>query len=196
MDPQPVTLDGNLVRLEPLSVEHLDGLVKVGLAPDIWDLNPRVIRTMDDLAGYVEEAIRDGDAGISVPFAIVLKETDQPIGCTRFGNIDRHNRRLEIGWTWIGQTWWRTGVNTECKIILLRHAFEELGCARVEFKTDTLNRRSRNAILRIGAVEEGTLRKHILTAGGRWRDTIYYSILDDEWPEVRARLEAMQAKHE
>ena len=126
--------------------------------------------------------------GEAIPFAIVLIDTGQAIGSTRYGNIDRGNRRLEIGWTWIGRAWWRTGVNTECKLLLLQHAFEVLGCARVELKTDTLNRRSRAALLRIGATEEGSLRKHILTESGRWRDTVYYSILDDEWPDVKHRF--------
>jgi RimJ/RimL family protein N-acetyltransferase len=195
VDPIPVTLEGELVRLEPLAESHLETLVDVGLDPDIWDLNPRVIRTRDHLAAYIDTALAEATTGSSVPFAIVLKANGHAIGSSRFGNIDRQHRRLEIGWTWIGRNWWRTGVNTECKLLLLSHAFEDLGCARVELKTDTVNRRSRNAMLRLGATEEGTLRKHMLTETGRWRDTVYYSILDDEWPDVRAQLEAKQAEH-
>ena len=196
MDLRPITLEGQLVRLEPLSKEHVDDLSKVGLDPEIWDLSPQNITTRDHLKTYVDDAVRDGEAGISIPFAIVEKESESAVGSTRYCSIDRQNRRLEIGWTWIGRPWWRTGVNTECKLLLLGHAFDDLGCARVEFKTDTLNRRSRNAILRIGATEEGVLRKHILTASGRWRDTVCYSILDDEWPEVKERLEAMRTSYE
>lgn len=196
MDPIQVTLEGKTIRLEPLSKDHLDALTKVGLDPDIWDLNPINIATRDQLTEYVADAIRAAEIGEAIPFAIVLNDTGQAIGSTRYGNIDRGNRRLEIGWTWIGRAWWRTGVNTECKLLLLQHAFEVLGCARVELRTDTLNRRSRAAILRIGATEEGSLRKHILTESGRWRDTVCYSILDDEWPDVKQRLEAMQAEHE
>ncbi|MFV1981216.1 MAG: GNAT family N-acetyltransferase [Rhodothermia bacterium] len=195
MDPIPVTLVGETIRLEPLSEDHLDALAKVGLDPDIWDLNPGNVATRDQLAEYVAEAIRDAEAGEAVPFAIVLNDTGKAIGSTRYGSIDRGNCRLEIGWTWIGRAWWRTGVNTECKLLLLQHAFEVLGCARVEMKTDTLNRRSRTAILRIGASEEGILRKHILTSSGRWRDTAYYSILDDEWPDVKQKLEAMRTAY-
>ncbi len=196
MNPVPVTLEGQTVRLVPLSENHLDALAKVGLDPDIWELNPKIISTRDHLAEYVAEALRQSGAGLSVPFAIVLRDTGQVIGSTRYGNINRSNRRLEIGWTWIGRAWWRTGVNTECKLLLLRHAFEDLGCTRLELKTDALNHRSRKSILRLRATEEGIFRKHMLTASGRWRDTVWYSILDDEWPRVKQRLEAKQAEHE
>ena len=195
MNPLPVTLKGDLVRLEPLTLKHLDDLVKVGLDPEIWAQNPRSIETRKDLEEYVELALAERADGKSIPFAIVLKEPGQAIGSSRYGNIDRANRRLEIGWTWLGRNWWRTGVNSECKFLLLQHAFEDLGCVRVELKTDALNERSRNAMLRIGAREEGTLRKHMLTASGRWRDTVYYSILDTEWPLVRARLREMAERH-
>ena len=196
LDPRPVTLEGQHARLEPLSHDHLAGLARVGLDPEIWDLNPRNITSQADLQAYVDDAVADAEHGITLPFAIVGKDAGHAIGSTRFGNIDRRNRRLEIGWTWLGRKWWRTGVNTEVKSLLLTHAFEDLGCARVELKTDTLNRRSRDAILRLGAIEEGVLRKHIRTDSGRWRDTAYYSILDDEWPHVKERLEAMQKRYE
>jgi len=115
------------------------------------------------------------------------------VGSTRFGNIDRENRRVEIGWTWIGRRWQRTVVNTETKYLMLRHAFESLGCVRVELKTDILNQTSRRAILRLGAKEEGILRRHMITDSGRIRDTVYYSIIDVEWAEVKVRLEAKLA---
>lgn len=175
---------------------HVEDLLTVGLDQDIWKLNPRLIETPDDLRNYVRGALEDAELGATVPFAIILQGSGRAIGSTRFGNIDVQNRRLEIGWTWLGRSWWRTAANTECKILLLTHAFEDLGCARVELKTDTLNVRSRNAILRIGAQEEGILRKHILTEKGRWRDTVYYSILEEEWPEVKERLVTMKAKYE
>lgn len=126
-----------------------------------------------------------------MPFAIVELASGTVVGSTRYGNIDRANRRVEIGWTWIGRPWQRTAVNTESKYLLLRHAFETLGCIRVEFKTDALNERSRQALLRIGAKEEGIFRSHVVTSTGRIRDSVYFSIIDREWPAVKTRLEAM-----
>jgi RimJ/RimL family protein N-acetyltransferase len=182
-------LEGQIVRLEPLSTSHVEDLSRVALDPAVWEFAPRAVRDVSDLRLYVNEAIELAASGRAVPFAIALRDSGQAIGSTRFGNLDAENRRLEIGWTWIGRTWWRSAVNSECKYLLLSYAFETLGCVRVEFKTDTLNVRSRRAILRLGALEEGTLRRHMQTGSGRWRDTVYYSILDTEWPEVKARLE-------
>jgi RimJ/RimL family protein N-acetyltransferase len=141
------------------------------------------------MRGYVELALDELRRGASMPFVTTLKETGQIIGSTRYMNIDIKNRRVEIGCSWIGKPWQRSAVNTEAKYLMLRHAFDTLGCKRVELKTDALNERSRNAILRIGAKQEGILRRHTLTDTGRMRDTVYFSILDDEWPAVRARLE-------
>jgi RimJ/RimL family protein N-acetyltransferase len=186
-----VLIEGDLVRLEPLGLEHVDDLAEVGLDPSIWALTPSPVTTRVEMEEYVKEAVDEADSGRSIPFAIVLKSDGRAIGSSRFGNLDPINRRMEIGWTWIGRDWWGSGVNTECKLLLLSHAFERIGCVRVELKTDALNLRSRNAILRIGATEEGTLRKHMVTSEGRWRDTVYYSILDDEWPDTKARLLAM-----
>src|SRR4029453_11030231 len=129
----------------------------------------------------------------SLPFATIDKESGRIAGCTRFSNIDRRNRRVEIGWTWVGRPFQRSHVNTGAKYLMLTHAFETLGCARVELKTHVLNERSRNAMKRIGCVEEGVLRKHAVNDDGVWRDTIFYGILDDEWPAVKARLERMLA---
>jgi RimJ/RimL family protein N-acetyltransferase len=142
---------------------------------------------------YVETALDEQRRGVSLPFATLLKANGQVIGSTRYGNVSLENHRVEIGWTWIGRAWQRSAVNTEAKYLMLRHAFETLGCKRVELKTDALNERSRNAILRIGAKQEGIFRRHLLTDTGRMRDTVYFSILDDEWPAVRARLEARLA---
>ena len=125
-----------------------------------------------------------------LPFALIEKSIGCVVGCTRYANIERTHHRLEIGWTWVGRQWQRTAVNTEAKYLLLRHAFETLKCMRVELKTDSLNDRSRAAILRIGAREDGTFRNHMITASGRIRHTVYFSIIDSEWPSVKAELEA------
>lgn len=183
-------LEGTHVRLEPLSLKHLDGLCTVGLEPELWRWMPNQVRNRDEMRVFVESALDDEHRGFSQPFTTVLKETGQVVGSTRYLNMDLKNRRVEIGATWIGEPWQRTAVNTEAKYLMLRHAFETLQCVRVELKTDALNQRSRTAISRLGAKEEGTLRRHVLTYTGRMRDTVYFSILDDEWPSVKARLQA------
>jgi RimJ/RimL family protein N-acetyltransferase len=147
------------------------------------------MKTSEDFERLVEKALAEQEHGESVVFATVERRSERVIGSTRFMNIDRANRRVEIGSTWIAPEWQRTAVNTEAKHLMLRHAFEVWQCFRVELKTDALNQRSRNAILRIGAKEEGTLRKHVITWTGRVRDSVYFSILDAEWPEVRSGLE-------
>jgi len=189
MDIQPTTLDGRHVRLEPLSLDHLDDLTGVGLDERLWRWYPVPVHTGDDMRDYIEEALRAQQRGIAIPFATIEKGSGQAVGSTRFANIDTVNRRVEIGWTWITPDWQRTALNTEAKYLMLSHAFDTWGCARVELKTDAMNEPSRRAILRIGARKEGTLRKHMLMSGGRWRDSVYYSILDTEWPIVRAFLE-------
>lgn len=187
---QPVTLEGQYVRLEPLSLAHHDELCEVGLDEELWRWTPEVARTPEDMRAYIEAALTAQAAGTALPFATVEKSTGRAIGSTRFGNIDRANRRVEIGWTWLGLRWQRTAANTEAKYLMLRHAFETLGCLRVEFKTDSRNAPSRKALLRIGAKEEGILRNHMITYTGRIRHTVYYSIITSEWPEVKAHLEA------
>jgi RimJ/RimL family protein N-acetyltransferase len=177
-----------LVRLELLTPEHVPDLVEVGLEPSTWRWNTRRMVTGDDMRRYVEEAIAERDRGDSIPFAIVLKDSGRAIGSTRYGAISREHRRLEIGWTWIGTPWRRTRVNSECKLLLMTRAFEELRCRRLELKTDAMNETSRRAILRLGAKEEGILRSHMIAHDGRVRDTVYYSILADEWPEVKEAL--------
>ncbi len=187
----PLTLEGSVVRLEPIRQEHayLFWDVAKNDLEDIFRWIPYVMKTEDDFRLLVEKAFREQDRGESVVFATVERATGRAIGSTRFMNIDRANRRVEIGSTWIAKPWQRTAVNAEAKYLMLRHAFEGWGCARVELKTDALNEKSRNAILRIGAKEEGTLRRHVVTWTGRIRDSVYFSILDDEWPQVKARLE-------
>ena len=191
---EPVTLAGRHVRLEPLSPGHVPALCEVGLDPELWRWTLAVIRTPEEMRGYVETALRERDEGRALPFATVDAESGRAIGSTRFGNVSMADGRVEIGWTWVARPWQRTPANTEAKYLMLRHAFETLGCVRVELKTDALNARSRAAILRVGAREEGILRKHMRSQGGRMRDTVYFSILDDEWPAARAGLEARLAR--
>lgn len=185
----PVVLEGRLCRLDPLNVSHLAALTSVGLDESIWRWNKRPVVDAPGMRRYVSEALAARDAGSQQPFVIVSKSDATVVGSTRYGNIDLDNRRVEIGWTWLAPPWQRSGINREAKLLLLTHAFEELGCVRVEFKTDVRNSQSRNALLGIGAVEEGVLRKHIRIEAGGYRDTIYYSILDDEWPNVKRVLE-------
>jgi N-acetyltransferase len=175
--------------MEPLSLErHHEGLAAIAFDPDMWTWTLTTMETPDDLRRYLEEALREQREGRSLPFATVDVASGRVAGCTRFGNMDPRNRRVEIGWTWVGREFRRSHVNTEAKYLMLRHAFETWGCVRVELKTNVKNRRSRDAMLRIGAVEEGILRSHAISDRGVVRDTIYYSILADEWPGVRARL--------
>ncbi len=195
MDISPVTLAGRSVRLEPLALRHIDALSAVGLDESIWKMNPRQpVQSPADMRRYVELALQQQAAGMGLPFATIYTPTGQAIGSTRFADIDRDNRRLEIGYTWIAPPWQRTVVNTEAKYLMIRHAFETLGCVRVELKTDSLNERSRNAILRIGATQEGIFRNHMVTWTGRLRHSVYFSIIDSEWPAVKANLEAKLAR--
>jgi len=185
----PVTLEGRVVRLEPLALSHLDALCAVGLDPELWQYTLTTVQTREDMRSYLEAALKAREQGSALPFVIIERAANTVVGSTRYLNIDQQNKKLEIGSTWVARRWQRTAVNTEAKFLLLRHAFEVLGCVRVEFKTDVLNRQSRAALLRIGAKEEGILRKHLITQTGRVRDTVYFSILDTEWPDVKRRLE-------
>ena len=189
VDIQPVTLEGLYVRLDPLSMSHLDAICEVGLNDDLFRWFPFPVVTGDDMRASIEVALRDQEAGTALPFVTRELNSERLVGSTRFANIDRLNRRVEIGFTWIGRKWQRTAVNTEAKYLMLRHAFETWRCIRVELKTDSLNERSRKAILRIGAKEEGTFRNHMVTASGRLRHSVYFSIIDSEWPEVKKELE-------
>jgi RimJ/RimL family protein N-acetyltransferase len=170
-------------------MKHHEELCRVGLDPELWSLTTIELRTSDDLRTYIETALKEQAAGSSLPFATIHRESGRAVGSTRFGEIDRANRHVEIGWTWVAKDWQRTAVNTEAKYLMLRHAFETLGCIRVELKTDSLNERSRNAILRIGAKQEGIFRNHIIVHNGRIRHSVYFSIIDSEWPEVKVGLE-------
>lgn len=191
---EPVTLEGRRVRLEPMSLDHLGALTEVGLDEELWRWTTTRIGTGVEMRAYVEAALEDRRRGASLPFVTVDTQRGRVVGSTRFGNIDRENRKAEIGWTWIGREWQRTAVNTEAKLLMLAHAFEAWRCVRVELKTDALNERSRRAILRIGAKEEGTLRNHMITHTGRLRDSVYFSVIESEWPRVRADLETKLAR--
>ena len=186
---QNLILEGTHVKLVPLSFSHLDGLCEIGLDDNLWKLGTTQIETRKDMLQYIQEAIILRDKSDAFPFTIMEKSSGKIIGSTRYGNIDLKNKRLEIGWTWIAQQWQRTAINTEAKYLMLRYTFEVLKFIKVEFKTDFLNERSKNAIKRIGAKEEGIFRQHMITENGRFRDTIYYSIIDKEWPEVKISLE-------
>jgi RimJ/RimL family protein N-acetyltransferase len=187
--PAPVTLTSPAVRLEPLTPDHADALARVGLDPELWRWIPTQIGSVDEMRAYVATALEEQQRGVSLPFALVDATSGEVVGSTRFGSIDVRNRRLEIGWTWLARSHQRTRANTAAKRLLLGHAFDALGANRVELKTDALNQKSRNAIARIGATQEGIFRQHVVCASGRVRDTVYFSILAAEWPAVRRHLD-------
>jgi len=189
-----VTLEGACIRLEPLSLLHLDVLLEAGADPTIWEYMPSDCLTREGMRAFIETALEWQRAGTALPFATVDRKSGKVVGSTRFGNIVPEHKRAEIGWTWISPLWQRTGINTEAKFLMLRHGFEELGCNRVEFKTNALNVRSRAAILRLGAQEEGTFRSHMVNPDGSLRDTVYFSIIATEWPQVKARLQGMMSR--
>lgn len=186
---EPVTLDGKFVRLEPMRFDHLDALFAVGMDKSLWQLTTNVMETFGDMRNYVETALADFEKKNALPFVTIEKSSNKIVGSTRFGNIDVKNLRTEIGWTWINPEWQRSYVNTEAKLLMLTHAFEVWECIRVELKTDVLNEKSRNAMLRIGAKEEGIFRRHIITETGRYRDSVYFSIIDSEWESVKSNLQ-------
>lgn len=188
MNLEPVTLSGRAAQLEPLTLDHAPALTAVGLEPELWRWTPTAVATAEEMRTYISIALDEQRRGLALPFAIIHRASGKAIGSTRYASIDTGNRRLEVGWTWVTPAFQRTAVNTEAKLLLLTHAFEVLRMQRVEFKTDVLNEKSRNALLRLGAVEEGTFRKHLITASGRVRDTVYFSIIDTEWPAIKTRL--------
>jgi len=191
---EPVELEGRLVRLEPLSLEHVPGLAEVGLDPAIWRWTIARPTTEADLRGWAETALRARETGTELPFVTLEASTGRPIGSSRYMNIVLEHRRLEIGWTWVAPPWQRSGANREAKLLMLGHAFDVVGCRRVEFKTDSLNEPSRTALLGIGAQFEGIFRNHMVMPDGRMRHSAYYSVIDDEWLRVKSRLEALLAR--
>jgi RimJ/RimL family protein N-acetyltransferase len=191
---EPVILEGRTVRLEPLAEAHVEPLCSAAADPELWRWTTTGGTTPEEMRPYIRTAFEMRDSGTALPFATVERSSGRVVGSTRFANASLPDKRVEIGWTWISPPWQRTTINTEAKLLMLRHAFEVWGMNRVEFKTDVLNSKSRAALLRIGAKEEGIFRKHMVNAlTGRIRDTIYFSILDTEWPEVQQRLSAMLA---
>jgi N-acetyltransferase len=187
-------LTGRYVRLEPLSQSHQADLARVALDAELWRWTPTQIHSAADLDAYINTAMSLASAGTAMPFATIDLATGRAVGSTRLGNIDPQNRRVEIGWSWLGRDFQRTARNTEAKLLMLGHAFERMNCIRVEFRADALNTKSRTAITRLGAKEEGTLRHHMILPDGRLIDWVYYSILRDEWPTVRAWLQERLAR--
>jgi N-acetyltransferase len=187
-----VTLQGKFVRLEPLSEDHIPGLTEIGAGRDFWNfMLYGDIKTESDMRKWVLDILERGKRGTDLPFVAVHLETGRVAGATRYLNIMPNDRGLEIGGTWYGLDFQRTAVNTECKYLLLKHAFEDLKCIRVQLKTDSLNERSQKAIERIGAKKEGVLRNHMILPDGRMRHSVFYSIIDTEWADVKSRLEGM-----
>lgn len=186
MHVKPVVLAGNKVELVPMDTKHIEGLYEAGRYPEIWEVTQGRILSVDEAKEYVRKALEQEGA---VPFVITERASGTVIGSTRFFDISASNRNLEIGSTWLTPSVWRTPVNTECKYLLLKHCFETLGTIRVQLKTDSRNTRSQQAIERLGAVKEGILRNHMILPNGYIRDSVYYSIIDREWPAVKARLQ-------
>src|SRR3954468_5883929 len=194
MSVSPVTLEGKHVRLEPLSLDHLDALTAVGLDPELWKFTTVNIRNRDEMRAYIEEALQLSAAGTVIAFATREKKSNTIVGSTRLADIQPHHRTMEIGWTWITPSHQRTAINTDAKYLMLRHAFEKMDARRVMLKTDETNLKSRAAIARLGAKQEGILRNHMLVWGGRSRNSVIFSIIAEEWPEVKHDLEAKLAQ--
>ncbi len=186
---EPVELVGEHVALVPMAEAHLDGLFDAGRSPEIWPYMPMQISGRDDMARLMRDALRACDQGAELPFVVRERRSGRIVGSTRFLDITPAHRNIEIGWTWLEPAVWQTPINTECKYLLTRHCFETLQMIRVQLKTDARNTRSQRAIERLGAVREGVLRHHRIMPDGYLRDSVYYSILLEEWPAVRARLE-------
>jgi len=195
MEIRPVALKGNHARLEPMTAAHIPALAEIGVGQPFWDFMVYGrMETADDMRGWVQDILSRAEKGTDLPFVAIQLASGRVAGATRYMNIMHHDRGLEIGGTWYGPEFQRTVVNTECKYLLLSHAFETLGCIRVQLKTDLRNERSQKAIERIGAVKEGILRNHMILPDGHYRHSVFYSILDTEWPEVKSRLEERMAR--
>ena len=191
MEISPVILEGQHVRLEPLTLAHEEALIAAAGDGELWNSTVTIVPSRAEMAPYIASALEQQALGIELPFVIIRKSSGQVVGTTRFYFIDRQDRHVEIGYTWLSASAQRTGVNTEAKLLLLTHAFETWRCIRVALITDVLNQRSRAAILRLGAKEEGILRNHMIMPGGRYRDSVCFSIIEAEWPEAKARLEEL-----
>jgi RimJ/RimL family protein N-acetyltransferase len=192
MEVKPIVLTGKHVRLEPMTEVHIPGLTEIGVGQPFWHfMLYGDINTVDDMRDWVMDILSRAEKGTDLPFVAIHLASGRVAGATRYLNIMPKDRGLEIGGTWYGPEFQRTTVNTECKYLLLRHSFETLGCIRVQLKTDLRNERSQKAIERIGAVKEGLLRNHMILPDGHYRHSVFYSILDTEWPGVKKRLEEM-----
>jgi RimJ/RimL family protein N-acetyltransferase len=192
-EPAPVTLEGRLVRLAPLAEGHRAGLHEHALDPETWRYTRHIVTTPAQFDAYLDRAFEAAADGTEIPFVQVDVASGRPAGMTRFHSIERPHRRLEIGYTWLAEPYRGTGHNAEAKLLLLDHAFDALGAHRVEFKTDGTNARSQAALAAIGATREGTLRRHVVLENGRVRDSVYFSMVWDEWPDVRGPLAARVA---
>jgi RimJ/RimL family protein N-acetyltransferase len=190
MEIAPVILEGRHVRLEPLSPPHEELLIAAAGDGELWNSTVTIVPSRANMAAYIASALNAQAQGRELPFVIIRKSSGQVVGSTRFFHIEPDHRHVEIGYTWLSASAQRTAVNTEAKLLLLTHAFDSLRCIRVEFVTDVLNQQSRTAILRLGAKQEGVLRNHMVMPGGRYRDSVCFSIIEAEWPGVKARLEA------
>jgi RimJ/RimL family protein N-acetyltransferase len=187
----PVTLEGRYVRLEPLSLRHKEPLIAAAGDGELWKSTVTIVPSSPaKMIDYIKAALDGQAAGRELPFAIVRKDSDEVVGSTRFYEIRRDDRGAAIGYTWLSKSAQRTAINTEAKLLLLTHAFERWQCNRVELITDVLNEQSRAAILRLGAKQEGILRRHMIMPGGRIRDSVIFSIIAEEWPEVKRGLES------
>ena len=192
--PAPTTLTGSHVRIEPLGLEHVEGLAAATAGDEeVWRWLPAFPADEAELRALVGTALADRAAGARVPWVVLEAATGRVVGSSSYLDIDPANQRIEIGWTWLSRSVWRSAVNTEAKLLLLGHAFDDLGYERVALKTHHRNERSQAAIARLGAVREGTLRHHVLHRDGTWRDSVYFSVLSAEWPEVRDGLRARLA---
>jgi len=192
LEVKPVILEGRYVRLEPMTEAHVPALAEIGVGQDFWDFMVYGrMDTVEDMRGWVKEILSRAEKGTDLPFVAIHIDSGRVAGATRYLNIMPNDKGLEVGGTWYGLDFQRTAVNTECKFLLLTHAFETLECIRVQIKTDSLNLRSQKAIERIGAVKEGVLRNHMILPNGRIRHSVYYSIIDSEWIDVKKRLEEM-----
>ncbi|MEX2104060.1 MAG: GNAT family protein [Bacilli bacterium] len=189
MEIKPIELIGQRTKIIPMEAFHTKDLYEAGRSTEIWRYMPINVQKYEDMERLVEGALVGKDKGIDFPFVIIDQETDRIVGSTRFLDISIPNRNLEIGWTWYNPEVWRTRMNTECKYLLLRHCFEDLSTVRVQLKADARNLRSLKAIERIGGVQEGTLRRHRILEDGFIRDTVYFSIIAEEWPGVKEKLE-------
>lgn len=195
MEVKPVVLQGQYVRLEPMTEAHVSGLAAIGVGQAFWDfMLYGNISSEADMRSWVLDILSRAEKGTDLPFVAIHLASGRVAGATRYLNIMPKDRGLEIGGTWYGLDFQRTVVNTECKYLLMRHAFETLGCIRVQLKTDLRNERSQKAIERIGAVKEGVLRNHMILPDGRYRHSVFYSILDTEWPQVKVRLQEMMGR--